>query len=165
MVSKLTLRSVPPLGPVGFPGQGVRATRPSGREHAAGTNQEAENWDHSRSQIDNRVYARGYFTCRPSSSNCVVPSMGAFHATRSLVNCSIVGLSLVSCSEKSSTLPTRKMLIPGKAAPTRYISDPHVEQKKFVIVFSLPGSLTKTVRDWLYVFRISRPRKCFKCVS
>lgn len=69
-------------------------------------------------------------TCvNPSSTNCVVPSVGSFQETRSLLYCSIVGLNLVSIKVKSSTLPRRKILTPGKAAPTRYMSEPQVEQK------------------------------------
>jgi hypothetical protein len=92
-------------------------------------------------------FPSGYFTCNPSSSNWVVPSVGSFQDTRSFVNCSIVGLNFVSIREKSSTLPTLRILMPGNAAPTRYMSEPHVEQKKLVMVFSFPGSLTKTVFD------------------
>jgi hypothetical protein len=40
---------------------------------------------------------------------------------------------LVSTRLKSSTVPKRKMEQPGKAAPTRYMSVPHVLQKWFAM--------------------------------
>lgn len=57
-------------------------------------------------------------------------------------------------------VPIRKMLFPGEPELTRYMSVPHVEQKWFVML--LPEAM---VSDWLKVFRFSRPRRCFRCVS
>lgn len=65
----------------------------------------------------------------PNASNFLVPSTPLNQLTRSLMNCSICGLNFVSCRLKSSTVPILRMLWPGKASPTRYMSVPHVEQK------------------------------------
>lgn len=95
-----------------------------------------------------------------ASSSCFAPATGFTHPNRYLVNASFCGLSFVSCRWKSSTLPIRRILSPGNPELTRYMSEPHVEQKKFVIV--LPEA---TVWDWLKVVRLSRPRRCCRYLS
>ena len=65
--------------------------------------------------------------CIPST--CAAPSIGADQATLLSINCSTCGRNLVSARVRSSTVPVRRIVIPGKRAPRRYIRDPHVLQK------------------------------------
>lgn len=91
---------------------------------------------------------------------CAIPVTSWSHPTRSLVYCSTLGFSFVSCRVKSSTVPVRRITCPGNLSLMRYMSEPQVEQKQFVIVF--PEAM---VFDWLNVVRFSWPRMCLTNVS
>lgn len=57
----------------------------------------------------------------------------------------------------------RRMLLPGNADPTRYMSVPQLEQKWLVMVW--PDGGEPTVLDCPKDFRLSLPRRCCRCSS